>query len=225
MKDKKKSSVFSHYILTRFNQGIYDREDADQWMEDRLKLFEKTKESVLSQEGDFKWIIAIDPKTPADVSEKIFTDTRMIPVDCDIRETFDLFLAPKTPYVITSRLDNDDIYLPGAVLAIQAEFQPQVYVIDIDYIQNDIVNEKKYTSGNKLKKEKYRTLNNGPFLSLCEPSDYIRTCYCRPHNRLLDGYPAKGGRFKRIPSTKVGTFAEMVIHDKNMMNKVTGYRI
>ena len=122
-------------------------------------------------------------------------------------------------------MDNDDLYSKGALKAIQEAFQPQPYVIDIDYTQYDAVNDKSYTSGNKLKHEKYRVLNNGPFLSLCEPSRNIQTCYCRPHTYLSDGYPIDGNR-KRIASTKIRKpLATMVVHSKNMMNKITGYKI
>jgi hypothetical protein len=223
MKEQQKSSEFSHFILTRFNQGVYDRKDSAKWMTDRLKLFEKTKKSVLSQSGKFQWVIAFDDRTPEEVIEKVCSDPRMISTHRDVRDYFE-GVKIDTDFVITSRLDNDDIYLPGAVLAIQKAFQPQVYVIDMEYLQHDIIKDEKYTSGNKLKKEKTRIQNNGPFLSLCEPSDYVRTCYCRPHNLLLDGYPSADGKVK-IPSTKIEIYALMVIHSKNMMNKITGYKV
>lgn len=224
MKETKKLKGFSHYILTRFNNGIYDREDSAQWMRDRMKLFADTKKSILSQKGDFKWVISFDEKTPEAVIEEVCTDDRMISTTKDIRNCFE-DIKVNTEFVITSRMDNDDQYLKGAILAIQKEFQPQVYVIDIDYYQYDTVNGQKYTSGNKLKKEKLRELPNSPFLSLVEPSDEIHTCYCRPHNKLIDGYP-NNKAIRTIPAKKIRKpFALMVIHDENMMNKITGYKI
>jgi hypothetical protein len=209
--------------LTRFNFGVYDRKDAEKWMKDRIKLFERTKESVLTQTADFKWVLSFDPKTPDEVIEEICIDDRIIPVKVDIRQAFNE-IEVTTEFVITSRLDNDDYYEVGAIRKIQDAFQPQLYVIDIDYKQWDSVNGDFYTSGNKRKKEKYRVLPNSPFLSLVEPSVDIYTCYCRPHNKLADGYPVGGG--KKIARTKITEqLAVMVIHNKNMMNKITGYKI
>ena len=217
----KKSDVFNHFILTRFNNGLYDKPDADEWMQSRLELFQVTKESVLSQTEDFKWVIAFDQRTPQAMVDYICDDERMIPFYGDIRN---VTLDVSTPFVITSRLDNDDIYLPGAIKAIQECFVPQIYVIDMDYEQFDSNTGERYTSGNKAKKQRYRLLNNGPFLSLIEPSERVMTCYCRPHTFLIDGYPFED-RKKAIPSTKIGVYARMIIHSENMMNKITGYKL
>jgi hypothetical protein len=224
MKDKKKSTGFSHFILTRFNNGIYDREDSEKWMSERIKLFEATKKSVLSQKVAFKWILSFDSQTPDKVISEIITDDRMIPTTMDVRDYFKQ-AEIDTEFVITSRMDNDDLYLPGALKAIQLAFQPQVYVIDIDYKQYDMVSGDYYTSGNQLKGERFRERPTSPFLSLVEPATDIRTCYCRPHNKLTYGYPDKDGGSK-IPAKKIRKqLAVMVIHSENMANKITGYKL
>ena len=210
----KQSKQFSHYILTRFNFGLYDKEDADEWMSARMGLFEATKESILSQEGEFQWIVSVDSRTPVKYLKKIFTDKRMIKVTCDSRVAFD-DIKPKTPWVITTRMDNDDLYLPGAVKAIQEQFKPEIRVIDIEY--NQLYKGKRYTSE--------RRGPNSPFLSLVEPSDRVKTCYCRPHYKLLDGYPTEDGLVS-IPGKKTRVvYAYMVIHKSNMANKLVGKEV
>lgn len=207
----KKSKEFRHYILTRFNFNLYDKLEPDKWMDDRMPLFEKTKESVLSQDGEFQWIISVDSRTPVRYLKKIFTDKRMIRVTCDIRAAFH-DLEPDTPWTITTRMDNDDLYLPGAILGIQSQFTKEIKVIDIEYHQ--LCNGKRYTSD--------RRGPNSPFLSLVEPSDRVMTAYCRPHYKMLDGYPFEEGN-DRIPGQKKwDVWAYMVIHDDNMHNKLVG---
>lgn len=240
MKDNKRSKGFNHFILTRYNIPQWDGENyvsmyskpvkAKKWMDDRLELFEKTRESVLSQDGDFRWIISFDNRTPESVIDAIVTDKRMTAISSEGKYQEEIVRYMKGQklkgFVITSRMDNDDIYLPGVILAIQDSFQPQVYVIDIDYIQHDIINNEKYTSGNATKHEAIRVRNNGPFLSLVELANHIRTCYCRPHSVLIDGYPGSDGTKAKISSKKINTvFAEMIIHSENMMNKITGVKI
>ena len=221
MKEKKKLPVFKHFILTRFNNGIYDRDDAVEWMEHRMELFKDSRDSVLSQDGEFEWILSIDERTPDRVVDEILTDKRMKAVTYDIRDSFKDYEGSE--FVITSRFDNDDLYLPGAIEAIQAKFQPQLYVIDIDYMQ--YYNGEYYTSGNKSKGELKRMLNNGPFLSLVEPAINVKTCYSRPHTHMPFGYPFEDGN-RPIANTKIEEpYAVMVIHSENLANKVTGYKI
>lgn len=215
-KEMKKSDVFSHYILTRFNFGLYDREDADKWMKDRMPLFEKTKESVLSQEGDFKWIISVDMRTPAKYLKKIFTDDRMIKTELDMRQVFlQGEVKAKTEWVITTRFDNDDLLKPGAVKIIQQYFKPYIHVVDIDYYQ--LKDGVEYTSE--------RFTSTSPFLSLIEPSSRVMTALCRPHSKLVTGYPFPDGldviRGKKIP----GIYANMVLHGNNAANKLVGQKV
>ena len=69
-------------------------------MDDRLELFKKTKESVLTQDADFKWVLSFDEKTPAEIVEEVCSDERMIYTFKDIRTFFDDYKV-ETPFVIT----------------------------------------------------------------------------------------------------------------------------
>ena len=213
---------FEHFILTRYNTQffdggfLYDNEGADEWMEERQPLFAATRDSVLSQEGNFKWIISVDKRTPEKFLKKIFTDKRMIQVNCDIREAFKE-VKTKGKWVITTRLDNDDRYLPGAIKAIQEEFEPKLKVIDIDYEQLFLKTGKRYTSERKGP--------NSPFLSLIEPSDRIMTAFCRPHSVLHTGYPI-GNEKVTIDGHKIRkVYAYMIIHGKNAFNSIVGREV
>lgn len=213
------SDVFRHYILTRFNTQdinglLYDKKDADKWMDQRMELFEETKKSVLDQDRDFEWIISIDKRTPKKYLEKIKTDDRITFIYLDIRKTFDQ-IKTHTPWVITTRLDNDDLLRPGALGRIQDYFKPKVGVIDIDYHQLDLKTGEKYTSN--------RATPNSPFLSLVEHFKWVKTCYCRPHSKLYMGYPLKTGVLKMIRAIKINEIlAYMVIHENNVANKIVG---
>ena len=187
-----------HVILTRFNLELYSLDYADEWMKHRMPLFEQTKESVLSQDGDFKWILAMDERTPFRWLIEIITDPRM----SMIHE------HPKTykpdGWTITTRLDNDDLYLPGAIKAIQDSFVEEEMVVDIKYQQ--LCNGELYSSG--------RPKPNSPFLSLISKD---KNCYARPHSKMINDFKSK------FASDEV--LAYMVIHDNNMGNKIVGKKV
>lgn len=198
--------AFTHYILTRFNVGLYSDNpynvsDPNEWMEHRLELFKACKESVLTQDAEFQWVLAVDEATPQKYLDEIFTDDRMIMYHGNLKEVFNT-IKVDTDWVITTRMDNDDTYYEGALQAIQDVFYNRRMVIDIDYHQE-------YQG---VKSASKRTRANSPFLSLAEPTkDEIKTCYDKMHSNMPDHYP----NFKiKYP------YANMVIHDRNQCNKL-----
>lgn len=211
MKEQKKLKGFSHFILTRYNNGIYDREDAEQWMQSRYELFKRTSASVAVQKADFTWVIAFDERTPKAEIKKICNKSYILPFIGDIRN-IDLKEYTSEKWVITSRFDNDDEYLPDAIATIQQRFTQELQVIDIDYYQ--------YYNGHLYTSE--RRGPNSPFLSLVEPIETAKTCYCRPHSVLLDGYPSPDGHISIKASKIREPLALMVLHSENMANKLVG---
>jgi hypothetical protein len=220
---------FTHYILTKYNtmsdpngSMLYDKRDPDGWMDYRGMIFEETKKSVLSQEGDFQWIISIDERTPKKYLDQIQTDSRITLVFKDIRAIFlDGDVVPDTPWTITTRLDNDDRYLQGAVKAIQRQFEPHLKVIDFDFQKMDYRSGKLFPSIWKWE--------NSPFISLVEPSNRVLTAFCRPHGQVAGEYPSgeltgtypAGADRTRIASTKLkGIYAYQVIHERNITNSI-----
>jgi len=210
-----KNKEFKHVILTRFNTQafdgklIYDGPDGDKWMESRMKLFVKTRKSVLDQKEDFLWVIGIDKRTPLRFQDEILgDDPRVTLFEGDVREYFKWSKFTK-PWVITTRLDNDDLHLPGAIKAIQDCFTHEELVIDLVYEQKK--GNERYTSE--------RTRPNSPFLSLIEKNNKpIRTCYARPHNKMSEDW--RKGIFA---SREV--LAYMVLHGKNAANRIVGRRV
>ena len=221
---------FTHYILTRYNTMLmpdgllYDNPvKAKKWMDGRMPLFEACKESVLSQEGDFKWVISLDERTPKKYIKKIITDTRMSIVHCDVRDSLQEEKI-ETPWVITSRLDCDDQYKPGAVKAIQRKFRPRLRVIDIGYTELDW-----HTGKEHVGKCRY---NGSMFISLVEPRSRVVTAFCRPHGQVSTQYPM-GGHWstKWEDLTDIGRIrmeeklALMVCHGGNITNEIHGREI
>jgi len=206
-----KSEGFSHYILTKFNTQpfngalLYDNaKDANKWMTDRMPLWEQTKQSVLSQAGEFRWVISIDDRTPDRFINQIFTDDRMIRVGCDIRDVFKK-IEVDTEWIITTRMDNDDVYLPGSVLAIQSAFVKRPIIIDLRY--------QRYYADSDTRVDSGRRGPNSPFLSLVERTDMdIRTAFARPHNLMNETFQEATFADRRI-------LALQVIHGNNAMNK------
>jgi hypothetical protein len=218
---------FSHYILTRFNtqlvndKMLYDEPDkAESWMRERMELFKKTKESVLAQEGDFRWIISLDKRTPREYVEAIGGDSRIKIINEVVQDALkDIKIW--TPWVITTRLDNDDQLQPGFVKAVQEHFRPEVMVIDVRFEELDWKRQMVFSGE--------RRWAGSMFLSLVEKSDWIVTAFCRPHGMVAGGYPTEGnwkdgwGYKKIIPYIIIEQdLAYMVCHSNNMANRIRG---
>ena len=221
------SEKFSHVILTRFNtkednEGklLYDKEGADEWMDHRMPLFAETKKSVLNQNrSNFTWVISVDERTPKKYLKEIKGPGIKI-VNCNVLDVFADYKLD-TPWVITTRLDCDDILMPGALEMVQQAFEPKLKVIDFNSFQLDYATKKLY--GGTIGKVQ------SMFLSLIEPSDRVLTAFCRPHTNLAEGYPLGGNReegyrqLTRISSEHIERRgAIMVCHDRNAGNRVSG---
>ncbi len=194
-----------HVILTRYNLGLYDKEGAEKWMAHRMPYFEQTRESVLSQEGEFIWIIYMDKRTPNRWLQEIINDCR-IWVMHDHPNTY-----KPDGWTITTRLDNDDILLPGAIKAIQKRAKEEERVLDLKYHQ--LYQGVLYSSGTERDGWE-RPRPNSPFLSLVSKE---KNCYARPHSKMPQDFDC------RFASNKV--LAHMVIHDNNLGNKIVGRKI
>jgi len=131
---------FKHFVLTRYNLGIYDRKQKlrdkkrivpEEWMENRWKLFTKfCVPSVSNQKcKDFVWIIVFDPKTPVgvlDEAEKVVPPNTIVCTGDNFRkksiEVVESLLTDEDR-VITSRIDNDDAIHQDFVGNIQEWFK------------------------------------------------------------------------------------------------------
>ena len=109
-----------HYLITRYNHELYSTNsngvaDPEQWMTERRPLFDACRASVLAQDADFEWWLCLDSKTPQSWLDEILTDPRMVPK----WDTMPDDLTFPAGWKLTTRLDCDDLLLPGALTALQ----------------------------------------------------------------------------------------------------------
>lgn len=123
--------MYRHYILTKFNTGLYSNLDKrikikpNVWMEHRLSLFEKfTLPSMMNQScQNFSWLLSVDKQTP----EKFIYRIRDFGYQ-SIKICFDSFEMNINTYehsnfdIITTRIDNDDAFYVDFVKEIQCEY-------------------------------------------------------------------------------------------------------
>ena len=205
-----------HFIFTRFNVGVYDREDAEEWMAHRIELFEQyTLNSIKNQTcQDFTWLLYFDERTPPEVLCKYdYVDNVRI-----IFEYHPDFLKTEpidSHWVLTSRIDNDDYYCETFVEQVQevayeySQTGVVPLVIDVGGVQLAAKTGKFYTNE--------RDRNNSPFISLLEPNneDLFTVFHCS-HTNMPDVFS----------SMKINDeLSVMVIHDKNVCNKIIGSEI
>jgi len=127
---------FQHLIISRFNLSLYDlmsEEDANCWMDYRLTLFDSfCYPSIVNQINlNFKWIVFFSDKTPLSYRKRFCKYKKMIPVYCkeqsfdDIQKTIKLwikeFINLDAEYIITSRVDVDDMLSKDYVQGVQTE--------------------------------------------------------------------------------------------------------
>jgi len=133
---------FTHYLVTRFNVPVerWQRDKSghatlnDSWFDHRLDLFSTyCLPSVLHQTNqDFQWLIYCDQKiSPSQLLKlsKLVADVTRFTIRMadslermldDLRQ---LISEAGTPYVITSRLDNDDAIAINFIQDIQSGFE------------------------------------------------------------------------------------------------------
>lgn len=203
--------IFKHYILTRYNLGIYNQSNPyaekvgnpKEWMTHRETLFNRCAKSIQQQtKSDFTWLIALDEQTDKETIEKILS--RKIDIKI-IHEQPHVWLRKQTPeaeWLITSRIDNDDVFHPEFIETIQNNFRNVEEIIDIDYEVIDIKTGIKYPS--------LRTRANSPFLSLAEIwGNNVMTAMGKAHSIMPEYYNSR----------KLGILAIQIIHDRNILNK------
>lgn len=141
---------FTHYLVTRFNVNIrgngpeYIEADSRgaRWEEERLPLFETIcTPSVGGQTSrHFTWLIYCDTHTPEDIIRQINLITNRISnVEVHLVGSFDEMMQhlrnrctdSPTPFIITSRLDNDDAIGTQYIETVQRNFSSQVIVLNL----------------------------------------------------------------------------------------------
>ncbi|MBN1361415.1 MAG: hypothetical protein JW993_12530 [Sedimentisphaerales bacterium] len=146
--------VFQHYILTRFNDGIYGPNSKltvppDEWMDHRLRLFTTfTMPSMMEQTcQNFTWLVLMDGRTPDRYNQEIesfrYPNLRLIyptPTGGRWSQAF----KPGDYDLITTRIDNDDAFHRDAIAALQRTYlaehekraKPWVMVFPYGFLMN-----------------------------------------------------------------------------------------
>jgi hypothetical protein len=135
-----KQTILQHFILTRFNLLLWNKDKGGgkvrtrQWLEHRFALFEKyCLPSIISQTcQDFEWIVLFDSRTPDDFQLKIESYQKvcpqMIPIFVEpqngryFAEVFRREIVKRlaAERVLTTYLDNDDSLNIGFVRDLQS---------------------------------------------------------------------------------------------------------
>jgi len=126
---------FKHYILTRFNAGLYSPQtrldiSPEHWMEHRLRLFTTiTLPSIAGQScQDFTWLVLMDPQTPERYIQTLessgYANMKLL-YPTDGQSPWQQGFAPGRYDLITTRIDNDDAFHRDAVKTLQTAWHAQ----------------------------------------------------------------------------------------------------
>lgn len=219
--------MFEHYLITRFNlknpnwDVTKNNEELlnDAWMEDRMWLFENfCLPSVTSQTNqNFTWLLYLDTTT----SEKY--KTKMFDLTSGIENVKVFFIngmnefypqIQKTitdntkSYLITTRIDNDDVISRFFIDEVQKKFDSQ------DFLAVDII--KGYSLQIKpiyILGKKEHVFN--PFISLIEKNENPKTVWFNDHTQWK-----KESRIIQVTNKRLWM---SIIHEKNKVNEFDGY--
>ena len=226
---------FEHFLLTKFNLNTgqehwhTDKNGnptlTKEWLTHRLGLFFNfCLPSIINQKNkQFKWLILFDSKTPKNVlnlfnSLQVNIDLKLLLIDSkknlnqDLVHYISTVIPKEKKYIITSRLDNDDMLHRLAIDKIQKNFREAKYL--------PIHLKRGYTLN--LDNKNIFTLckyDSGPFLSLVEKWDKksVKTIYHKKHDEFIDD--------QGMVQIDKGRYWIQVIHERNLANQIRGIPI
>jgi hypothetical protein len=211
--------VFQHFLITRFNYGWLDNAaksrtgtavNTSQWLDERVQLFETFCLPSVAQQTcqNFTWVMQFDPQTPTDILQRCATTPNVEIIQEPIANFFGRLKLEK-PFLLTSRLDNDDALHEGYIEAVQSCFAAKTQLLDTRGIQFDRSRNCFHTDG--------RRKPNSPFITLIEQLDGPpKTVYFADHAKMRRHFPAK--RLKQRLWCQV-------IHETNLLNRIRGRRL
>ncbi len=227
---------FDHFIITRFNLKNYDanwsldknKNDtlSNNWLEHRLDLFQRyCIPSLLNQtNGDFKWVLYFDTSTDIKYRKIIEDLPKSYPMiliryvngydgfSKKYPEDIVKWKDTKKEYLITSRIDNDDVLHKGMVDRIQQSF---------DFQNFKAVNFSKiYCLKLNPPRELFlRILFSNHFVSLIEKvkNNKINGCY----SRMDHEWNVKG----QVLQITDDVYCMELIHERNLLNRLRGFPI
>lgn len=220
---------FTHYLVTRFNVPVenWDRDKAgrptldEPWMTHRLWLFRKyCVPTIIAQTcQNFQWVIYCDVNTSFIKKTQIEESVRMLPgtvirlvahhgeMMSDLRK---LISGADTPYVITTRLDNDDGLGQNLIRNVQEHFKEtdKLLLNPSGGILYDI-NEKVMTRMRNSKRNHYTSL-----IEKNKNAEDLLTVLGFPHDN-----PPAGVSIENIPGERAWL---KIIHEKNIKSQLKG---
>lgn len=220
---------FTHYLITRFNVPVNNWETDKngrpvldhQWMENRLELFAQYCVPTIAQQTQkaFQWLIYGDRQTKEIFLERIRELTADIPqAEVVLVDHFDELLidlrkrmaSAGTPFVISSRLDNDD----GLGLHYIANVQEHFSAVDKRII--NFTHGILYDRSRGVLTEIRNSLRNhyGSLIESVQDEKPLITVMGYPH-----GIPPEGSTLVDVPANYAWL---KVIHDRNMASKANG---
>lgn len=220
--------MFDHFLITRFNlrnpQWDVTKNNgtllSDEWMDNRLWLFENfCYPSIISQKNkNFVWLLYLDQTTKPEFKarvEKLIANHAFIKVfyidgmgvfQSSIKEH--IAQNCSKPYLITTRIDNDDCVAIDYMDEIQKCFAQQEYEA-IDIVKGySLQIEPQFILG-----KKEHVFN--PFISLIEKNSNPKTVWTNDHTMWK-----KETRIKQIIDKRLWM---SIIHEKNKVNEFDGY--
>lgn len=217
---------FKHFLVTRFNLRVANWKATkngeivltEKWLNRRFDLFDKyCFPSVTNQSNqNFIWCVFFDTNTPKkyrdmiDNYSSLYSNFRPIYINgikalqTSFKDYIELNLQESDEYIITTRLDNDDLIHRDFTSTIQRSFkQTNELVIDLVSGYQVTMNSGKEQIG------LYQSVCN-PFVSLVEQKENFGTVLSRMHSKW---------RFSdSILSLKKQRLWIQLIHDDNKSN-------
>lgn len=225
---KLKQEEYKHIIITHFNLDYsllnYKNVPKEQyknpeWLSHRFELFEKYCYPSIQQQTNknFIWLCTFHKDTPepfvSKIKEyeqnceqmKISYAEHFSAYEKDISELVKL-LVPRTQYLVTTRLDNDDSLAIDYIDEIQKRlYQYDGYFIDFWYgFTYDVLNRVPY----------YIKTRRNPFSTRVEKWENAKTIKVFNHTLI--------NRYAPVLNVKTKPMWAQIIHGENVLNKVDG---
>lgn len=221
--------MFHHLLITRFNlknpEWKFTKNNGtlldDQWMMERMELFKNyCLPSVINQSNkNFKWLIYFDNTTSEQFKREISLLTDHVqnievlyidgmPAFNDSIKNYVSQFANSEPYIITSRIDNDDCININFINEVQKTFKKQDFLA-VDFYKGYTLQ----TSPKMILGKKDHIFN--PFISLIEKNENPKTVWHYAHNMWK-----KEPRVIHVNNKRIWM---SIIHEKNKVNEFYGY--
>ena len=224
-KPSRRDAPFHHVLMTRFNLATPGREFSIRtqpgWLEGRFDLFEQyCLPSVAAQTShDFDWVIYFDIDTPQEFKDRIATLQKVFAFRAFYTPMFGRTgwqdsirseIAPRTPFLLTTRLDSDDALATTFFERLHTEIAVQGHAPGAYNFRNGLIRR-----GEAVYKMAH---DSNPFFSFLEINDAAIRTAPGIHHMAID----ETGPVVQIDGPPAWM---QVVHDTNVSNRVRGARI